>query len=95
MEECIIIFCTTILIKQFMFNYIIDYVVHIVTRCTLCMCLLIKGIRIQSQFFFVEKSILCVKITVSPQKCFESQFYILYRPFNYIVTIMSHILING
>ena len=75
MEECIIIFYTTILIKQF--------IVQLYNRlcCTHCNlhCLLIKGIRIQSQFlFFVEKSILCVKITVSPQKMFRvSVLYII------------------
>ena len=49
----------------------------------------------QSQFLFVmEKSILYSKITVSQKNSLKTQFQMLYRPFIFIVIIMSKILIN-
>ena len=40
----------------------------------------------QSQFlYFMEKSILYAKITVSQKKCFKTQFQILCKPYIFIV----------
>ena len=54
------------------------------------------GVTCCVQFLFLmEKSILYDKITVSQKKIFFNvQFSILYRPFIFMVTIMSQILIN-
>ena len=47
-----------------------------------------------SVFIVMEKSILYSKITVSQKNSLKTQFQILYRPFIFIVIIMSKILIN-
>ena len=56
----------------------------------------IKGKRIRSQvLIFVAKSILYAKITLSQKFCFKIQFKIFYRPFIFVVPLMSKILTNA
>ena len=56
----------------------------------------LKGIKINSQFlfFFVEKSIPYVQITVSKKNLFQNSVLNMIQTFIFIVTIMSKILIN-
>ena len=56
---------------------------------------ILKVLESYFQYIFNGKSVPYAKTTVSPQKCFSKiQFEILYRPFIFIVSIMSQIHIN-